>query len=160
LLILGWDYYARRNAYLERALELYRRVDAPEAMTRVHIELASVYSNANTMNLQRSMSHFQAAEALLSQHPCEKLRMHLYGNLADAYAWSARTADGLEASRRAMSIDAALAPEDRLGVPTTSGWHLASDGQLAGGLAALERACEAGSRVGGIASFTANAFRS
>jgi hypothetical protein len=125
LLILGWDYYPRRTACLERALEPYRRVDAPEAMTRVHLELASVYSNINTLNLQRSTSHFQSAEALLSQNPHATLRRLLYRIQSNHYAWTARTAEGLEASRRAISIDAALAPEDRLGVPTaTTGWHL------------------------------------
>ena len=101
MVILGWDFYPKQIAYLERALEAYRRIGGPEDMTRLHIELAAAYSNINgsTINLPRSMSHFQAAEALLSEHPDAKLGSRLYRNLADAYVWSARTAEGLVAFR-------------------------------------------------------------
>jgi hypothetical protein len=53
-----------------------------------------------------------------------------------------------------------LVAEDRLGAPTSVGWHLAPAGKLADGLAALEFAWEAESKRGGIESFFSNAFRS
>src|SRR5207253_2216086 len=94
MLILGWDFYPRQIAYLERALDVYRRTAASEAMTRLHIQLGAAYSNINgsTIDLSRSMDHFQAATALLGEHPDAKLGSRLYRQLADAYLWSARTA--------------------------------------------------------------------
>jgi transcriptional regulator with XRE-family HTH domain/tetratricopeptide (TPR) repeat protein len=162
MLILGWEFYPRQIAYLERALEAYRQTDASEQMISLHIELAAAYAriNLSTINLPRSMSHFQAAEALLSAHPDAKLGSRLYRNLADAYVWSARTAEALAASRQAMIMDASLAPEERLGAPVTTGWHLAFAGRLAEGLAALEQAWETDARRSGIESFFSSAFRS
>jgi tetratricopeptide (TPR) repeat protein len=162
MLILGWEFYPKQIAYLERALEAYRRIGASDEMTRLHIELAAAYAriNGSTINLPRSMSHFQAAEALLGEHPDAMLGSRLYRNLADAYVWSARTAEGLAASRQAMSFDAALAPENRLGAPVTTGWHLAFLGKLAEGLAALEHTWEADAGRPGIETFFSSAFRS
>jgi tetratricopeptide (TPR) repeat protein len=162
MLILGWDFYAKQIGYLERALEAYRRIGASEEMARLHVELAAAYSkiNLSTIDLPRSMSHFQTAEVLLSEHPDAQLGSRLYRNLADAYVWNARTAEGLAASRRALSMDAALAPEDRLGAPVTTGWHLAFAGKLSEGLAALECAWDADATRGGMASFFSSAFRS
>jgi tetratricopeptide (TPR) repeat protein len=161
--ILGWDSYSKQIAYLEQALELYRRVGASESMTRVNIELAGAYTmnNAGTMNVQRGISHLKAAEELLSQRPLsESLRSQLYRKLANAYVWSGRTADGLVASHRALTIDARLAPEDRWVVPHSAGWHLAADGRLAEGLALMEGAWEASRSFGQMGSFVASAYRS
>jgi transcriptional regulator with XRE-family HTH domain len=159
---LGWDYYAKQIAYLERALELYRGLGAAERMARMHIEIAAAYSqnNASTMNMQRGMHHFRAAEVLLAEYPDQSLQIRLERKLASAHVWSGRTADGLAASRRALSMDAALAPDDRWFAPTPAGWHLAADGKLAQGLAILERAWKASNGFNVMESFVASAFRS
>jgi tetratricopeptide (TPR) repeat protein len=162
LLILGWDFYPRQIGYLERALDTYRRIDAHTETIRLHIELAAAYSkiHASTIDMPRSMSHFQAAEALLSEHPDAKLGSRLYRNLTDAYVWSARTAEALAAARQAKSIDAELAPEDRLGESATTGWHLAFLGKVAEGLASLERVWAADITRDGIESYFSSLFRS
>jgi tetratricopeptide (TPR) repeat protein len=59
-----------------------------------------------------------------------------------------------------MSLDAGLAPEDRLGESATTGWHLAFLGKVGAGLAALERVWEADVKRVGIESFFSSAFRS
>jgi tetratricopeptide (TPR) repeat protein len=162
MFILGWDYYPRQIAYLERALEAYRQTSDFQATTRLHVDLAAAYFriNASTVNQRRSMCHFKAAEALLSAHPDEKLANLRYQNLAAAYTWTAQTAEGLAACQRALSLDAQLAPEDRFGEPRAMGWHLASAGKLAEGAAALERACEIDRERSGIDSYFSYAFRS
>jgi transcriptional regulator with XRE-family HTH domain len=162
MVIRGWDYYAKQITYLERALELYQRAGAVEQLTRVHIEIASAYSanNATTMHMQRGMHHFQAAEALLAEHPHQRLRSSFERKLASAHVWSGRTADGLAASRRALSVETAIAPYDRLVTPSAAGWHLAADGRLAEGLAMLERAWVASNGRDVMQSFVASAFRS
>ena len=162
MLIRGWDFYTRQIGYLEQALELHRQTGAAREMIRLHIELGAAYSriNLSTINLPRGMDHFRAAEALLNEHPDAKLGSRLYRNVADAYVWSARTAEALVAARQAMRMDAELAPEDRLGESATTGWHLAFLGKVDEGLAALERVWEADVRRVGIESFFSSAFRS
>ena len=160
--ILGWDYYAKQIAYLERALELYRRLGASEHLARIHTSLGRTYStnNASTMDVHRGMDHFHAVEALLGQGVDQAARSHLYRGLAGATVWSGRTAEGLTASRLALSIDPALEVEDRWLSPAAAGWHLAADGKLAEGLVLMERAWEAADRLGRVMdSFTANAWR-
>ena len=107
MFILGWDYYAKQIVYLEQALELYRRNGEAERATRIHIEMASAYSanNASTMDTQRCMRHFQAAEVLLAESSDHKLRSRVARKLANAHVWSGHTAEG-PASRRAVSLDA------------------------------------------------------
>jgi len=160
--ILGWDYTARQIAYFERALELYRLLGSYKGMARMHTRLGTMYSsnNASTMDVQCGMHHFHAAETLLSQVPDRAALSRLYRGLAGASVWSGRTAEGLTASRLALSIDAALNSEDRWVAPAAAGWHLASDGKLADGLEILEHAWEAGDRLGRLMdSFGSSAWR-
>jgi transcriptional regulator with XRE-family HTH domain len=163
--ILGWEDYPKRIAYLERALHLYQPLGASARLTRVLTDLASAYSSfARTTDIERSLNYFRAAEALLDAHAGPELRGYFYRRLGNAHLWSGRTTDGLLAHHRAREVEASPSGSG-WDAPPEMGWHLAANGNLAEGLAVMERAWETSHQqrqptLTLQTSFGASAFRS
>ena len=148
MLVTGLD-LKKGIDYQERALELYEELGQEERAAQMHSRLGRDLSTfPATMDIDRALTHYRAAEAVLGQGPERAPLGHLYVSLASAALWGVRTDEGLAASRRAMEIG------ERLGnkaLWTTGaalrGFHLWASGRLGEALPLLERAWEAGDRL-------------
>ena len=98
--------------YLEKAISLSAEAGDLEQAAQAHIRLGEVFSvtnfgkrgDANTMNIDRAMEHYRAAEKILSGGPAKESLVSLYAGLAIA-GWEAlRVRDAIAFSRHAVEL--------------------------------------------------------
>jgi ATP/maltotriose-dependent transcriptional regulator MalT len=116
--------------YLERSLSIYSRNDRVDAAALVHLRLGRHLSTFyDAMDIDGAREHFRAAELVLAQLG-EAARLSIYTGIASTAMWNVRTAEGLEASQRAMD----LAPPNEAEFAhalALHAWHVAAAGRLA-----------------------------
>ncbi|TMF73649.1 MAG: hypothetical protein E6I18_15445 [Chloroflexi bacterium] len=116
--------------YLDQSLRIYSRIDRAEAAALVHVRLGRHLSTFyDAMDIEGAREHFRAAEPLLGRLG-EAARLSIYTGIASTAMWSVRTAEGLDASLRAMN----LAPPGGAEFAHASAlhaWHVAATGHLA-----------------------------
>ncbi|MCK6564290.1 MAG: AAA family ATPase [Dehalococcoidia bacterium] len=135
--------------YLEQGLTAFQELDQPEEAARVHSKLGRGLSMfGQSMDIERSLEHYRAAEAALSGGSEKAVLGYVYAGLATAAMFSVRTGDGLLASRRAMEIAEQPGHEGFwMTVAPANGWHLLANGQLGDGLSLMDRAYDTAARL-------------
>jgi ATP/maltotriose-dependent transcriptional regulator MalT len=134
--------------YLERSLSIYSRIGRPQAAALAHVRLGQHLSTFyDAMDVERAREHFGAAESLLEQLG-EAARLSIYIGIASTAMWSVRTAEGLDASQRAMDLARPTGPEFAHAVALHA-WHLAASGRLAEAQRQGDQACELANRLDG-----------
>jgi DNA-binding CsgD family transcriptional regulator len=141
--------------YLEQALKAYQELGKPEEAARLHSKLGRGLSMfGQTMDIDRSLEHYRAAEAALSEAPGQLALGYVYAGLATAAMFSVRTDDGLIASRRAMEIAEQPGNEGFwMAVAPVHGWHLIANGHLGLGVSLMDRAYEIAERFNHTSAF-------
>jgi len=103
-------------AYLEKAISVSTEAGDPEQAAEAHIRLGEVFSvtnfgkrgDANTMNIDRAMDHYRAAEKILSGGPAKELLASLYAGFAIA-SWEAlRVRDAIAFARHGVELAESL----------------------------------------------------
>jgi len=128
--------------YGERALALYQEAGDIDRAAQMHSRLGRDLSTyPPTMNIDRALEHFRAAEAVLAQGPDRASLVVMYTGIANTAIWGLRNDEGLVAARRALEIAERL-NDERLWCTAAPmlGWHLWSNGQMAEGAELMERA--------------------
>jgi hypothetical protein len=152
----------RGVAYLEKARALHEAAGEEEQAAQMHSRLGFHHAFLlDSMDIERAMRHFTAAEPILGAGPDRPAQAYLYIGMAAAAVWGVRTEQGLAASRRAMEI-AERMQSDALwaNAAVMHGWHLFMSGRVAEGMALLERAWETADRLDqGVTAFLAAWFR-
>ncbi len=132
--------------YLNRALRFYSRIGRAEAAALVHVRLGRHLSTFyDAMDIEGAREHFRAAELVLGQLG-DAARLSIYTGIASTAMWSVRTAEGLDASQRAMK----LAPPNEAEFAHASAlhaWHVAATGRLAEAQELGDRASEMANRL-------------
>lgn len=133
--------------YLDESLRLYSELGKGERAADVHVRLGRHLSTMyDAMDIERAREHFRAAEAVIGQDGDAARLCSIYTGIASTAMWSVRTAEGLNASRRAM--DLARASEAEFAhAAALHAWHLAARGQLAEAQRFGQRACEMAERL-------------
>ncbi len=136
--------YPKGIDYLEAALALYEEVDQEERAAQVHSRLGGHLSGrGGTVDLDRALEHYRAAEAVLSRGPERVPLGYLYTGMASAAFYAMRTEEGLAAGRRAVEIAERLGNEALwANAAPPHALHLFASGRLAEARALLERAWE------------------
>ncbi|MHB8670996.1 MAG: ATP-binding protein [Acidimicrobiales bacterium] len=147
--VTGLD-YARGIADLERALKLHEQRGDERRGAQVHSRLGRGLSSFpdTTLDIEAALGHYRAAERVLAKGQESASLVYLLAGIAQAAQFAYQSAEGLEASGRALEI------ADRLGdqalwatAALQRGWHLAARGHPTEGLALMERAWEVGDRL-------------
>jgi tetratricopeptide (TPR) repeat protein len=106
----GGDYRAA-VAYLERALRIRDELGQVERAAQIHSRLGVALSThigeakyARYMDIARALSHYRAAEAVLSQGEERPALGYFFTGLASAAFNGVRIDEGLEASSRGMQV--------------------------------------------------------
>ena len=145
--VTGLDYGGGID-HLEMALKLYEELGQQERAAQLHLDLGFRFTSFSyTMDIQRALAHYRAAEAMVGRELEERPLLQVYAGLANAALWALRTEEGLAASRRAQEIARRLGEEDFWSGSLAHGWHLAASGRLGDGLAMQERGWETASRL-------------
>jgi DNA-binding CsgD family transcriptional regulator len=132
--------------YLSQALRLYSQIGRAEAAALVHIRLGRHLSTFyDAMDIEGARQHFRAAELVLGQLG-ETASLSIYTGLASTAMWSVRTAEGLEASERAMNLAAPNEAEFAHALALHA-WHVAGTGRLAEAKKLGDRASEMANRL-------------
>lgn len=135
--------------YGERALALYDETGEVDRAAQMHSRLGRDLSTYPlTMNIDRALEHFRAAEAVLDKGPERASLVVLYSGIATAALWGLRKDEGLSSSRRALEIAERL-NDERLWCAAAPllGWHLWGDGQISEGADLMELAWEKADRL-------------
>ena len=97
---------------LERAAKIYEAAGSTVEEAQVRARLGVVLSRrAPTMNVPRAMEQYRRAEEVLGRLPESESQVWLYTGLAQAAMQALHTAEGLNASRRAMEVASNLGKE-------------------------------------------------
>jgi tetratricopeptide (TPR) repeat protein len=146
---IGFDHYPQAISYWSEALQLCEANGLVERAAQARCGLGRMLaSNAATMDIPAAVTHLRAAQAVLEQQPGAASLGLLYGGLATAASWGARTQEGLEASHRELELGARLGDEALSAHGAVlQGWHLIAAGRLGDGLAFMQRAWETGDRL-------------
>jgi len=132
--------------YLDRALRIYSRLGRAQAAALVHVRLGRHLSTFyDAMDVDSAREHFRAAEPEL-EHLGQAARLSIYLGIASTAMWSVRTAEGLDASRRAMDLARSDSP-DFAHAAALQAWHVAATGRLAEAQELGDRACEMANRL-------------
>ena len=126
----------------ERALKLYEEAGEVDRAAQMHSRLGRDLSTyPPTMNIDRALEHFRAAEAVLAQGPERASLVVMYTGLANAAIWGLRLEEGLSAARRALEIADHL-NDERLWCTAAPlyGWHVWGSGRVKEGTDLMERA--------------------
>jgi tetratricopeptide (TPR) repeat protein len=135
--------------YGERALALYEEAGDVEGAAQMHSRLGrDLSSYPPTMNIDRALVHFRAAEAVLAKGPERASLVELHTGIAFAAIWGLRLDEGLTSARRAMEIAERL-NDERLWCRAASiyGRHLWASGRIKEGTDLMERAWEKADRL-------------
>ena len=132
--------------YLEQSLSIYSRIGRAQAAALVHVRLGRHLSTFyDAMDVERARGHFRAAEPVLEQLG-EAARLSIHIGLASTAMWSVRTAEGLDASQRAMDLARPGEPEFAHAAALHA-WHIAATGRLSEAQRLGDRACEMANRL-------------
>jgi tetratricopeptide (TPR) repeat protein len=132
----------RGIVYGERALALYEEAGDTDRSAQMHSRLGRDLSTfPPTMNIDRALEHFRAAEAVLALGPDRGSLVVMYTGLANAAIWGLRLDEGLSAAHRAIEIAERL-NDERLWCTAAPlyGWHVWGSGQLTEGTELMEKA--------------------
>jgi tetratricopeptide (TPR) repeat protein len=135
--------------YGERALALYDEAGDVDRAAQMHSRLGRDLSTyPPTMNIDRALEHFRAAEAVLAQGPDRASLVVMYTGIATAAIWGMRLEEGLTSARRALEIADRL-NDERLWCTAAPlyGWHIWGSGRLTEGTELMERAWEKADRL-------------
>lgn len=133
--------------YLEQARKLYEQVGRAESAALVHLRLGRHLSTMyDAMDIERAREHFRAAETVLGQDGDAARLCAIYTGIAATALWSVRTAEGLDASMRAMKLAGGNKTE-LAQASALHAWHLAATGQLAEARRVGTSACEMAERL-------------
>lgn len=143
--------------YLEQALKAFAEMGHVDEVARLHSKLGRGLSMfGQTMDIDRSLEHYRAAEAALSEGQSQPALGFVYSGLATAAMFSICTEDGLTASRRAIEIAERLGNEGFwMAVAPAYGWHMIANGELGGGVSLMNRAYEIADRLNHTSAFFA-----
>jgi class 3 adenylate cyclase len=146
--VTGFD-LPKGTGYLEAALKLYEELGQEKRAAQMHSRLGRDLSTfPDTLDIDRALEHFRAAEAVLGQGEERAPLAALYVGLATAAAWGVRTDEGLAASRRAMEMAERLGNEGLWAMGAAlHGHHLWASGRCAEAFALVERAWETADRL-------------
>jgi len=128
--------------YGERALALYEEAGDVDRAAQMHSRLGRDLSTyPPTMNIDRALEHFRAAEAVFAAGPDRASLVVMYTGLANAAIWGLRLDEGLAAARRALEIADRL-DDERLWCTAAPlyGWHVWGSGRLKEGTDLMEKA--------------------
>jgi tetratricopeptide (TPR) repeat protein len=126
----------------ERALALYEEARDIDRAAQMHSRLGRDLSTyPPTMNIDRALEHFRAAEKVFASGPDRASVVAMYTGIANAAIWGLRLDEGLTAARRALEVADRL-NDERLWSTAASlyGWHVWGSGQLKEGTDLMERA--------------------
>ena len=126
----------------ERALALYEEAGDIDRSAQMHSRLGRDLSTyPPTMNIDRALEHFRAAEAVLTQGPDRGTLVVMYTGLANAAIWGLRLDEGLAAAHRAIEIAERL-NDERLWCTAAPlyGWHVWGSGKVKEGTDLMEKA--------------------
>jgi tetratricopeptide (TPR) repeat protein len=128
--------------YLEQALRAYEDLGQHERAAQMHSRLGRNLSVFwASMDIDRALRHYRAAEAVLGQGPERTPLGYLYVGIASAAIWGERIEEGEAAARRALEIGDRLGHEAlRANAASLHGYHLTSSGRIEEGLARITRA--------------------
>jgi DNA-binding CsgD family transcriptional regulator len=132
--------------YLEGSLRIYSRMGRAQAAALIHVRLGRHLSTFyDAMDVEGAREHFRAAEPELERLG-EAARLSVYIGIASTAMWSVRTAEGLDASRRAMDL-ARPGDVDFAHAQALQAWHVAATGRFAEAQILGDRACEMANRL-------------
>lgn len=132
--------------YLDRSRTIYSRVGRDDAAALVHVRLGRHLSTFyDAMDVESARAHFRAAEPALDQLG-EPARLSIHIGIASTAMWSLRTAEGLEASRRAMDLAGPIEVEFAHAAALHA-WHMAAAGRLGEAGALGDQACALANRL-------------
>lgn len=151
LMALSGD-LGRQIGHLERALALAQERGDDEAAAQAHSRLGMALSLidsifAEHLDLHRAFAHFDAAREVLDRGPVRRSRGHLETGVATALTYGLRIPEGIATARRGMAIAEELGDEVLwAGAAEACAWHSIVAGNIAEGLALLDRACAVAER--------------
>lgn len=135
--------------YGERALALYEEAGEIDRAAQMHSRIGRDLSTyPPTMNIDRALEHFRAAEEVLAQGPERASLVVMYTGIATAAIWGLRIEEGLTSARRAVELAERL-NDERLWCTAAPlyGWHLWSSGRVKDGTDLMELAWEKADRL-------------
>jgi class 3 adenylate cyclase len=154
---------AKGLEYLERALALYEELGDEQRAAQVHSRIGLYLTSfPESMNVNRALEHYRAAEAALSDGPERAPLCYVYIGLASAALWGMRTEEGLAWSERAIEIAERLGSETLWAQAATQrAYHLWASGRIGDGIELGERAWQTADRLNHtVAAFVAAWTRS
>lgn len=126
----------------ERALKLYVEAGEVDRVAQMHSRLGRDLSTyPPTMNIDRALEHFRAAEALLAQGPERASLVVMYTGIATAALWGLRLDEAMAAASRAVEMADRL-NDERLwcAAAPVYGWHVWGSGRVQEATDLMERA--------------------
>jgi tetratricopeptide (TPR) repeat protein len=135
--------------YLEQALQAYEALGKRDRAGQMHSRLGRNLSVFwGSMDIDRALKHYRAAEAVLGQGPERTPLGYLYVGIASAAIWGERIDEGVAAARRAVEIGERLGNEALWSnAASLHGYHLTSSGRIAEGQEMVTRALEKSGQV-------------
>jgi len=135
--------------YLGRALKLYEELGQEERSAQMHSRLGRDLSSFPvSMDIDRALAHYRAAEAVLGQGPERASLAYVYIGIAAAAFYAVRTDEGLSASRRAVDTAERLDNDGlRVGAASAQAKHLLALGRLTESMTLVERGWETADRL-------------
>ncbi|HVL91436.1 MAG TPA: protein kinase [Actinomycetota bacterium] len=142
VLYIGGSEHRKAVRSLEEAIRLYERAGATERAAQAHVRIGfHLGTFPETMDLGRAVRHYRAAEPVLTAAGDSPALAYLYLGLGTASMWQYRFEEAREPIERAVEIAGRLGNEGLLASATANlGWYQLTFGQVAEGLANVERA--------------------